>query len=195
TREVARRRATPVSALLSEFRREHEAIMDTYRGMTDADWEKPAWFFIGRFPVRTLFLVEFADNVFHERDLLIANRRCADGLDPEHAAPLVDWFLREFRPAMFRPDRVPGLRATMRYRLGGPAGGEWTLTVADGACRVEAGAPARADVTLEADAEELVAAAQARAAPWIGQLAMALSGMPRGRRAAGAPRPPGAGSV
>jgi len=182
TREVARRQATPVSALLSEFRREHEAIRDTYRGMTDADWEKPAWFFIGRVRVRTLFLVEFADNVFHERDLLIANRRWTDGLDPEHAAPLVDWFLREFRPAMFRPDRVPGLRATMRYRLGGPAGGEWTLTVADGACRVEAGAPARADVTLEADAEELVAAGQARAAPWIGQLALAMSWMPRGRR-------------
>ena len=139
--------------------------MGMYRRMSDADWQKPAWFFVGRVRVRSLFLVQFADNVFHERDLLMANRRWTGGLDPEHAAPLVDWFLRDFRPSLFRPDRAAGLRATMRYRLGGPAGGEWTLTVADGACRAELGAPARADVTLEADAEELVAAGQALGRP------------------------------
>ena len=143
TREVARRRATPPAALLTEFRRELDAIMGMYRRMSDADWQKPAWFFVGRVRVRSLFLVQFADNVFHERDLLMANRRWTGGLDPEHAAPLVDWFLRDFRPSLFRPDRAAGLRATMRYRLGGPAGGEWTLTVADGACRAELGAPAR----------------------------------------------------
>jgi hypothetical protein len=178
TREVARRRTLPVAALLDEFRRENDAIMGTYRKMSDADWEKPAWFFIGRVRVRSLFLVQFADNVFHERDLLMANRRWTGGLDPEHAAPLVDWFLREFRPALLRPDRAAGLRATMRYRLGGPSGGEWTFTVADGACRAEPGAPTRADVTLEADAEELVAAGQARAAQWVGQFASGVSWIP-----------------
>ena len=179
TREVARRRATPPAALLTEFRRELGAIMGMYRRMSDADWQKPAWFFVGRVRVRSLFLVQFADNVFHERDLLMANRRWTGGLDPEHAAPLVDWFLRDFRPSLFRPDRAAGLRATMRYRLGGPAGGEWTLTVADGACRAELGAPARADVTLEADAEELVAAGQARAGPWVGRLACGLGAIGR----------------
>ena len=48
TREVARRRATPPAALLTEFRRELDAIMGMYRRMSDADWEKPAWFFVGR---------------------------------------------------------------------------------------------------------------------------------------------------
>src|SRR5439155_22239595 len=40
-------------------------------------------------------------------------------------------------------------------------------------CRVDRaeGGTRRPDVTLEADAEELVAAAQARAAPWVGRLA------------------------
>jgi SCP-2 sterol transfer family protein len=111
--------------------------------------------------------------VFHERDLLRANGRWR-GLDPEYAAPLVDWFLREFRPVTFRPEHARGLRAAMRYRLRGPAGGEWTLTVADGACRVERGGDGRVDVTLVADAEELVAAAQARAAPWVGGLARTI---------------------
>src|SRR5881628_2492733 len=173
TREVARRRATPPAALLTEFRREHDAIMGTYRRMSDADWEKPAWFFVGRVRVRSLFLVQFADNVLHERDLLAANGAWR-GLDATYAAPLVDWFLREYRPATFRPERADGLRATMRYRLSGPGGGEWSLTVADGTCRVERQAPTRSDVTLEADAEQLFAAAQARVAPWVGQLARSV---------------------
>ncbi len=171
-REVWRRRTTPIRALLDEFHRELDALMATYRGMSDAQWEKPAWFFVGRVRVRTLFLVQFADNVFHERDLLAVHGAWGR-LDPEYAAPLVDWFVREYRPATFRPDRSDGLRATMRYRLGGAAGGEWWLAVADGICRVDRaeGGTRRPDVTLEADAEELVAAAQARAAPWVGRLA------------------------
>ena len=171
-REVRRRRTTPIRTLLDEFHRELDALMATYRRMSDAEWEKPAWFFVGRVRVRTLFLVQFADNVFHERDLL-ASHGAWRRLDPEFAAPLVDWFLREYRPATFRLDRSDGLRATMRYRLAGPAGGEWCLTVADGTCRVDRGegGTARPDVTLEADAEELVVAAQARAAPWVGRIA------------------------
>ena len=181
-REVARRRTTPVETLLAEFRRELDAILKIYRDMSDADWEKPAWFFVGPVRVRTLFLVQFADNVFHERDLLMANHRWT-GLDPEYTAPLVDWFLREFRPATFRPERAQGLGAAMRYRLRGPAGGEWTLIVANGACRVEPGGDGRVDVTLVADAEELVAAAQARAAPWVGRLARTVDWIRGPRRA------------
>ncbi|HEX9217374.1 MAG TPA: maleylpyruvate isomerase N-terminal domain-containing protein [Gemmatimonadales bacterium] len=169
-REVARRHAAPVAQLIDEFHRELDAIMGIYRRMSDADWERPAWFFVGRVRVRTLFLVQLADNVFHERDLLAVGGTWR-GLDAECAAPLVDWFLREFRPATFRPERANGLRATVLYRLTGSAGGEWSLTLADGVCRVDRGAGARPDVTLEADAEQLMAAAQARAAPWVGRLA------------------------
>jgi uncharacterized protein (TIGR03083 family) len=172
-REVERRRVTPVAELLSEFRRELDAILRIYREMTDAQWEQPAWFFVGPVRVRTLFLAQFADNVFHERDLSLASGRWR-GLDVECAAPLVDWFLRELRPAMFRPDRAHGLTATMRYRLRGPVGGEWTMTVANGTCRVERGGDGRVDVTLVAEAEDLVAAAQARAAVWVGRLARGL---------------------
>src|SRR5205823_9967690 len=53
-------------------------------------------------------------------------------------------------------------------------------TVADGACRVERGADRRVDVTLVADPEALVAAAQARAAPWVGRLARTVDWI-RGR--------------
>lgn len=172
-REVARRRTTPIADLLREFRHELDAILRLYREMSDGDWERPAWFFVGPVRVRTLFLAQFADNVFHERDLLLANRRWT-GLDAEYTAPLVDWFLRELRPATFRADRAAGLTATMRYRLHGPAGGAWTMTVKDGTCSVDRGGEGRVDVTLVADAEALVAAAQARAPAWVGQVARML---------------------
>src|SRR5207249_12331268 len=69
-----------------------------------------------------------------------------------------------------------------RYRLGGAPGAEWWLALPDGTCRVyrAEGGTRRPDVTLEADAEELVAPAQARAAPWVGRLARAVDGV-RGR--------------
>ena len=172
-REVARRRSSAVVDLVEEFHRELDALMQTYRSMSDSDWQRPAWFFVGRVNVRTLFLAQFADNVVHERDLLLPKGRWK-GFDPEWSPPLVDWFVRELRPSTFRPDRAVGLRATMRYRLGGDVGGEWTMTVADTACRVEPGATGQADLTLEADAETLVAAAQGRAAAWVGQLARTL---------------------
>jgi len=181
-REVARRRTSPIPDLLREFHQELDAILRIYREMSDGDWERPAWFFVGPVYVRTLFLAQFADNVFHERDLLLANRRWT-GLDPEHAAPLVDWFLRELRPASFRPERARGLTAAMRYRLHGAAGGEWTMTVRDGACRIEPGGEGRVDVTLVADAETLVAAAQARAPAWVGRLARSLDWSRGPRRA------------
>jgi hypothetical protein len=172
-REVQRRRALAVPELLDEFHRELGALLGTYRAMSDTDWERPAWFFVGRVRVRTLFLVQFADNVFHERDLLVAGRSWK-GLDPEYAGPLVDWFLREFRPATFRPDRARGLRGSIAYRLSGRAGGDWTLTVANGACTVRRGLGEDLDASLEADAEDLVVAAQARAVPWIGRVARAV---------------------
>ena len=181
-REVARRRTTPVADILREFRREPDTITRIYREMSDASWDEPAWFFVGPVRVRTLFLAQFADNVFHERDLLLATGRWR-GLDAEYTAPLVDWFLRELRPATFRPARARGLVATMRYRLRGPAGGEWTMTVADGACRVTRGGNGRVDVTLVADAEDLVAAAQARAAAWVGRLARMVEWVRGPRRA------------
>src|SRR5215831_7509979 len=42
--EVKRRSKAPISELMREFRAEFDAIMATYRGMSDRDWLKPAWF-------------------------------------------------------------------------------------------------------------------------------------------------------
>ncbi len=172
-REVARRRTTPVVDILREFHTEMDAIMSIYRGMTDDDWLRPAWFFVGPVKVRSLFLAQFADNVVHERDLLIPGGRWT-GFDPAWTEPLVDWFLRELRPALFRPERALGLRARVLYRLSGTAGGEWTLVVEDGRCHVARGAIGNPDAVVEADTEDLVVRAQARPAPWVSTLARSI---------------------
>jgi len=173
-REVARRRDRPVTDVIAEFRSELARLLATYRNMSDADWQRPAWFFVGPVRVRTLFLVQFADNVFHERDLLVVNGKWP-GLDAHFAAPLLDWFIREFRAATFRPERAAGLRATVRYRVGGAAGGEWTMRIGDGRCTVERGAGGTADVEMRADGEDLVVGALGRASPLVGRFARLLT--------------------
>lgn len=169
-REVARRRTTPVAELLREFERELGAIMAIYRDMSDETWLAPAWFFTGRVNVRGLFLAQFADNVMHERDILLPSGRWR-GFGIEWTDPLVDWFMRELRMSLFRAERTRGFRVTAAYRLAGPAGGEWTLAIEDGRAEVRRGAEAGADVSVAAEAEQVVASAQGRAAPWVGALA------------------------
>lgn len=169
-REVARRRAVPVAVVLREFWSGLDDILALYKGMSDGDWLKPAWFFVGTVNVRTLFLAQLGDNLFHERDLLLVTGQWR-GFDPELATPLLDWLLREVRPASFRPERAVGLKATVQYRLTGAVCGEWTMDIADGQCVVEQRTAANPDVIIEADSEDLVAASQGRAAPFIGSLA------------------------
>jgi hypothetical protein len=159
----------PPSALLQELELEVQGLLETFRQISDEDWLKPAWFFIGPVRVRTLFLILLGDDIFHERDLLLA----ADawrGLDPEFLDPLVDWFLREHRPANFRSDRAGDLAATVHYLLSGAGGGEWTMTIERGSCGTVAGRIGTPDVLVDADTEDLIAAALARAAPWVGWL-------------------------
>jgi uncharacterized protein (TIGR03083 family) len=101
-REVARSRSLSTVELLAGFRSEHTELLDIYRDMSDADWLKPAWFFVGPVTVRDLFLVQIADGAFHERDMLLVNGRWT-GLDPAGTDALVDWFLRVYRPRASAP--------------------------------------------------------------------------------------------
>lgn len=172
-REVARRRKVPVADTLQEFWSGLDQILSIYRGMSDSGWLAPAWFFVGRVNVRTLFLAQLGDNVFHERDLLLVTGKWK-GLDPQVSAPLVDWFLRELRPTLFRPEKATGLNATALYRLTGNVSGEWTMRIENGACRVDRASTHRPDVMVAADAEDLVVASQGRAAPFVGMLARAV---------------------
>lgn len=169
-REVAHRRTGTVTPVLRELWSGLDAIMALYRGISDGDWLKPAWFFVGTVNVRTLFLAQLGDNVFHERDLLLATGRWR-GLDPQLSGPLLDWLLREVRPAFFRPDKAVDLRATVLYRVTGTLSAEWTMVIADEQCVVEPRTTPNPDVIIEADPEAFVAVSQARAAPFIGRLA------------------------
>jgi uncharacterized protein (TIGR03083 family) len=172
-RAVAERRSWPIDQVLREYRTETDAIMAVYRGMSDAEWLKPAWFYVGPVNVRTLFLAQLGDTMFHERDLLLVNGRW-HGFDPAYGA-LVDWFIRELRPATFRPDQSVGLRSTAVFRITGVGAGAWSLTVQDRACSVTAEAVANPDIVFEADTEDLVAAGQARANPVIGSFARVVA--------------------
>ena len=51
-------------------------------------------------------------------------------------------------PGSFRADRAGALRAVFQFNLSGEGGGNWNVSVADGACKVVEGKASKADVTI-----------------------------------------------
>ena len=59
-------------------------------------------------------------------------------------------------PQRFRPKMAGNLRSTIQYRLSGEDGGEWYMTIADGACEVQRGAHQNPDATIIMRASDFV---------------------------------------
>lgn len=169
-REMESRKNATIAQILDEFKYEYDKLINFYKNMSDEDWLRPGWFFVGPMNVRGLFLTEFGDNVFHLRDMLLPNHKW-NGLNPAYTKPLTDWFLREYRPAHFRADKSKGIDAKILYRLSGAASGAWTMRIKDQRCKVYQGADSDYDVIIAADVEDLVAVSLARSAPWVGATA------------------------
>jgi hypothetical protein len=175
-REVAPRKNIPIKTVLDNYIKEYERLLNFYRNIDDNDWMKPGWFFVGNMNIRGLFLVEFGDNVYHLRDMLLPNKLW-NGLDAEYTGVLADWFMREYRPAHFRPENAVGVDAKILYRLSGTGGGAWTMTIKNQTCTVEKGSSPDYDVIVAADVEDIVAIALARTNPVVGKLARQLEWM------------------
>jgi uncharacterized protein (TIGR03083 family) len=173
---VHARRIFTVPVLINEFKSTIASFLTTYRNLDDTDWLKPAWFFVGRVDVRAMLLLVLADVMLHERDLRIVKGDWP-GFNADFTGPVVDWYMMELRPGSFRPEQAGDLRATIQYRLSGPAGGEWVLQIENGKCTSQRGSIPNPDVTIEAGAEDLFAAAQARTTPFFGTLARVFSGI------------------
>ena len=61
--------------------------------------------------------------------------------------------LIEAMPEVFRPQRARGVNTIIQFRLSGEGGGDWYMTVKDGACAVTEGVSdaARATITMTAN--------------------------------------------
>ncbi|MDI3320966.1 maleylpyruvate isomerase N-terminal domain-containing protein [Pinibacter soli] len=174
--EVDRRRRKTTEETIFEFKTEITRLLDRLEELSEEQWKMPAFFFIGDVDICTLFLVQFADNVVHERDLLFANNRW-NSFDPKFTAPLMDWFMRMFRPASFRPERTNGESALVQYSITGTAGGNWFQSIKDNACVVSQGTVQNPEITITTTVEDLISTALARPAPFIGKLSRALEWM------------------
>jgi hypothetical protein len=171
--EVARRRVKTTNETLDEFNAEINKLLDRLEGLSEEKWNMPAFFFIGDVDIRTLFLVQFADNVVHERDLMVANNRWKS-FDPQFTAPLMDWFMRAFRPASFRPERAKGESALVQYHITGNSGGNWFLRIQDNVCSAYQGMAENPEIKVTTTVEDLISAALARSSPFTGRLARSL---------------------
>ena len=57
----------------------------------------------------------------------------------------------------FAADAAAGLDVVFQYNIGGEGGGEWYCVIADGSCRVQAGAHEKPTCTLMMEAADFLA--------------------------------------
>ena len=69
---------------------------------------------------------------------MLAPPAATPGADEGGAAPTVAE-LFERMPDMFQADKAGGVDLVFQYKISGPGGGEWNVTIKDGTCAVEAG--------------------------------------------------------
>jgi hypothetical protein len=176
--EVKKRRKHSISEILEEFISTLNGNLRFYKQLTEVDWLRPAWFFVGDVNIRSLFLIQLSDIVVHERDLMLAKGNW-HGFDSQILQPLTDWFLREFRPASLRHQQTEKTEMSIVYRLSGSAVGEWTTRIRNGKCEVAQGACSNPDIVMQADAEDLITASLARVSPRVGSISRRISALVR----------------
>jgi DNA-binding HxlR family transcriptional regulator len=74
------------------------------------------------------------------------------GLDMSRFSETSALSILESLPFLLREERARGVDVTFEIRLTGEGGGVWSVHIGDGACRVESGVSAHADVRYTADA-------------------------------------------
>ena len=62
----------------------------------------------------------------------------------------------EAMPAVFRPEKAKGVQTVIQFRLSGPEGGDWYVTVADGVLTTGEGAVDDPTATIRMDATDYV---------------------------------------
>jgi putative sterol carrier protein len=62
--------------------------------------------------------------------------------------------IMEGMPAAFRPDRARGVNATIQFHITGEGGGNWYMTVRNGACQVAEGVYPSPQATLTTAARD-----------------------------------------
>ncbi|HSR48428.1 MAG TPA: SCP2 sterol-binding domain-containing protein [Anaerolineales bacterium] len=65
--------------------------------------------------------------------------------------------LMDLMPKAFLPDKAAGVDADIQYHLTGEQGGDWVVTIRDGACKTAQGTVENPKLTLTADASDYIA--------------------------------------
>jgi hypothetical protein len=171
--EVVRRKDKTINEIINEFKVEFTKILNLFEGLSEEQWHLPAFFFIGDVDIKTLFLVQLADNVVHLRDLMMAKNKWKS-FEPKIIDPLIDWFMVVFRPSFFRPEKASGKSALIQYNVIGSVKGNWFMKVENDTCKVFQGTVENPEIKITMTIEDLINSALARPSPFIGKLARLL---------------------
>jgi len=64
--------------------------------------------------------------------------------------------LMELMPKAFLPEKAAGVEAVVQYHLTGEQGGDWVVTIRDGACTAAPGNTERPSLTMTAQASDYI---------------------------------------
>jgi hypothetical protein len=150
-----------VAQSLAQMQAGREAIRRVVGRMQDTDLDRPVWFPLlvgGWVPTHAVLggCRIHTWNHFMElrlRHPAISRRRPTACASTTHSA-LGD--LMGFFPVLLDRTQAEQTRFTLAMVFSGPGGGTWTVSVADGACTVSEGQPARADLILTQSPESFM---------------------------------------
>jgi NAD(P)-dependent dehydrogenase (short-subunit alcohol dehydrogenase family)/putative sterol carrier protein len=71
----------------------------------------------------------------------------------------------EKMPEAFNPEAAKGVDVVFQYQIEGPGGGDWIVTVKDGACKIEAGAAEKPTCTLKISDSDFIDLVEGRLNP------------------------------
>lgn len=152
-----RPRGQTVEQSLAEMRASRDDIREILAGSTDADLREPVWSpFFGWVPLEDglLGLIGHSFNHFMEARMRLG--RTAPVPSPAVVHRALGFYLGLMERMVDR-DRARGADFTAVLAFTEPGGGEWTVRVADGRCRVTEGRAEPADLMLTQSPEAFVA--------------------------------------
>jgi hypothetical protein len=159
-RRFAERPATQtVEQSLEQMRASRTAIQGVVDAMYDTDLDRPTWFPLlvgGWLPARAVLAGCRFHTWSHFMELRLRRPEGTRRSTPELRKATIHGALGDamsFFPLALNRAQVATAQFSLVMEFTGPGGGAWTIRVADGACTVAEGWPARSDLVITQSAE------------------------------------------
>lgn len=173
-RKFAERRPDQtIAESLAQMRASRDAVREAVAGLTDPDLDRRVFIQLvgcGWVTVRLALQSCLIHTWSHFTEARLRLKQATPIPSPAITHAAMSFFL-SMMPMMVNHDNLPTRPFTAVMSIGGAGGGDWTIRVADGACRVSEGRASAADLTMTyRDADTFLATAKNVQNPMLAML-------------------------